>query len=330
MITYPQYGPKEQYEPVIEELLASGPMQRLKNIHQLGVVHFINPAWSTKRYEHSLGVLMLLRKHGASLEEQVAGLLHDVSHMAFSHVADFLFERWDESLGDDYTHEWVTNGEIAEILTRHGIDPARVADPKQFGLLERDKPGICADRLDYSFRDAVSFGALTINEAKAFVDDLAVVDGEFVFKSKERATAFAKLYIALDREFYASPTYIASYFLMVSSMRNGLETGVLTVDDLWQDDDHVMRVLIDSDDPKISEPLHALMHGFDLDQMTDSPAYTLRKKVRYVDPKVIHEGELTPISHIDTSVKEAIEVYLQQREQPIAFSIITRGTCQHR
>lgn len=330
MITYPQYGPVERYEPVIEELLASGPIQRLKNIHQLGVVHLLNPAWSTTRYEHSLGVLMLLRRHGASLEEQIAGLLHDVSHTAFSHVADFLFERWDESFGEEHTREWITNGEIAEILTHHGIDPEAVSDPKQFTLLERDKPGICSDRLDYSFRDAVTFGVITINEAKAFVDDLAVAEGGFVFRSPERAAAYAKLYIALDRDYYASPDYIASYFLMVAAMKAALKDETLTINDLWQDDDHVMRLLIDAENPRVAEPMHALMHGFDLDQITKTPTYTLKKKVRYVDPRVMYEGELTPISHIDPSVEAAIKVYLQQREEPVSFSIITRDTCQHR
>lgn len=35
--------------------------------------------------------MLLLRKLGASLEEQLASLLHDISTFAVSHVADWVF-----------------------------------------------------------------------------------------------------------------------------------------------------------------------------------------------------------------------------------------------
>ena len=43
------------------------------------------------RFEHSLGVFALLRRLRAPRREQVAGLLHDISHTAFSHAVDFVF-----------------------------------------------------------------------------------------------------------------------------------------------------------------------------------------------------------------------------------------------
>ena len=43
------------------------------------------------RYEHSVGVMLLARRVGGGLREQVAALLHDVSHTAFSHVIDHVF-----------------------------------------------------------------------------------------------------------------------------------------------------------------------------------------------------------------------------------------------
>jgi len=51
----------------------------------------------TTRFDHSVGVMLLIRKLGAGsspasalLKEQVAALLHDVSHTAFSHVIDYV------------------------------------------------------------------------------------------------------------------------------------------------------------------------------------------------------------------------------------------------
>ena len=48
------------------------------------------PVQERDPFEHSLGVYLLLRRLGADRREQVAGLLHDISHTAFSHAVDFL------------------------------------------------------------------------------------------------------------------------------------------------------------------------------------------------------------------------------------------------
>ena len=327
MLSYPQCGPVERFEPVIEELLASKPLQRLKRVHQLGVFHFFIPSGNSSRYEHSLGVLMLLRKHGASLEQQIAGLLHDVSHMAFSHVADYLFERWDEELGEDFAHDIIHSTEIADILERHRIDSERVSDPRNFGLLERTKPDLCADRIDYSLRDGVCLGLHGIKQAKEIADDLTVVDGQFVFQTPEIAATHARLFIALDRDFYSSAKGIASFFLMVDAIKAGFETGELTLDDLLKNDDQVLRILIDSEYDTVAKPLHDLMHGFDVDELSLQPTHSLKKKTRYIDPLVIQGNELVRISHIDASVEREIALYLQQRDQPISFSIVSRDNC---
>jgi hypothetical protein len=101
------YEKVEIEEPVLLELLKSSSVLRLKNISQFGVpdkyYHFKNYS----RYEHSIGVMILLRKLGATLEEQIAGLLHDVSVLAFSHVIDWVFANGRDGVEDyhDSIHE---------------------------------------------------------------------------------------------------------------------------------------------------------------------------------------------------------------------------------
>lgn len=96
------FGKFEVKEPVLIELLNSKAMQRLKMISQVGIPDKYYSYGCGSRYEHSLGVLFLLKKLDASLEEQVAGLLHDVSHTAFSHVADWVFgTKENENYQDD-------------------------------------------------------------------------------------------------------------------------------------------------------------------------------------------------------------------------------------
>lgn len=65
-------------------------MQRLKGISQFRIPDKYYFKDNYSRFEHSIGVMVLLGKLGASQEEQIAGLLHDVSHKAFSHVYDWV------------------------------------------------------------------------------------------------------------------------------------------------------------------------------------------------------------------------------------------------
>ena len=83
------YGEFKVAEPVLISLINSQPIQRLKGIDNYGIPKEMYQFPGFSRFDHSLGVLLLLRRLGAGIEEQVAGLLHDVSHTAFSHVVDW-------------------------------------------------------------------------------------------------------------------------------------------------------------------------------------------------------------------------------------------------
>ena len=55
------YGKVEISEPVILELISCPAMQRLKKIDQAGYFHPYFPGTQHTRYEHSLGVYILLK-----------------------------------------------------------------------------------------------------------------------------------------------------------------------------------------------------------------------------------------------------------------------------
>jgi HD superfamily phosphohydrolase len=85
-------GPVEENNPVVLKLLDSKAIQRLKLIDQSGpTAYFLKNFRRFSRYDHSLGVYALLKRYNASQEEQIAGLLHDASHTAFSHIGDWIF-----------------------------------------------------------------------------------------------------------------------------------------------------------------------------------------------------------------------------------------------
>jgi HD superfamily phosphohydrolase len=74
------YGRVEITEPVLLDLIASEAMQRTKGISQHGITALLGITPPFSRFDHSLGAMLLVRHLGASVKEQIAALLHDISH----------------------------------------------------------------------------------------------------------------------------------------------------------------------------------------------------------------------------------------------------------
>ena len=92
------YGDVVFKERILVDLINTDLMKRLKRVNQGGPFVLLRPdhewrKFKTTRFDHSVGVCVLLKKFNSSLKEQIAGLLHDVSHTVFSHSLDFLFNR---------------------------------------------------------------------------------------------------------------------------------------------------------------------------------------------------------------------------------------------
>ncbi|MBM7602580.1 HD superfamily phosphohydrolase [Metabacillus crassostreae] len=62
-----------EVDSVLEELILSDPIQRLKGIHQGGASYLVNEKWNVTRFDHSIGVMLLIRKLGGTVEEQLQG-----------------------------------------------------------------------------------------------------------------------------------------------------------------------------------------------------------------------------------------------------------------
>lgn len=104
---------------LLEELINTSTVQRLKNIHQGGASYLVNPKWNVTRYEHSIGTMIFISMMSGSIEEQIAGLLHDISHTAFSHVIDFALDNKKEDYHEEVFNHVVENSQIPNILKKY-------------------------------------------------------------------------------------------------------------------------------------------------------------------------------------------------------------------
>ncbi len=293
------YGEFDIQESIIEDLEATTSMQRLKGIEQYGLPFHLYPIKGFSRYEHSIGVMLLLRKLGASLEEQIAGLLHDVSHTTFSHLIDWVIgDRTKEDYQDKNHLSAVKNPEISSILYFHGLKPERIADLSLFSLLENHAPDICADRLDYALREFKAWAQPDIVEK--CVGSLINHDGKIVFSNKKSAKDFAMAYSKCQREHWGGPEWVIRYELFSQALKEGLSERIIKKDEFFTSTDkEIIEILAKSRNNKITRILNTLSSPLKLELADENAQFHIHKKFRYVDPPYLSGNRVTKLSSTD-------------------------------
>jgi HD superfamily phosphohydrolase len=309
------YGNVDINSEAILQLINSKAIQRLKRIAQFGIPDDFYHLKNYSRYEHSVGVMLLLKKLGASEEEQIAGLLHDVSHTAFSHVIDWVIGAGNtEDYQDEQHARYVTNSDIPKILKIHGYYVDRITDYHHFGLLERDLPDLCADRVDYSLRESPA------SVISACLPALMVVDNKIVFANKETALLFARHYLKRQMNHWGGFEAASRYRLFANALRQALKMGALTNDDFWHDDNFVVTKLLATNNRQIENILDTLRNK-SLSNLPKSST-TVHKKFRYVDPLFVKDNKLIRLSDDSKAFAQKLMDARKSNEQGILIPSI--------
>ena len=306
----PVYGPVVLDEPLLVDLYQAEAVQRLRFIYQGGITAFINPARRTTRFDHSVGVMALLHKLGANLLEQAAGLIHDVPHTAFSHVVDFLYPSQEHTFHEAHRETVLVASDLPEILERHGLDWRTVSDADRFSLLEQPLPALCADRLDYFLRDGVGMRLVFSAEAAQLLAHLRVREGRIVVDDQDVACWLGDRFIAIDDAVWCSVQEIGWYVAMARALGAAIEAGVLTKSDLWGTDEAVLQRLRASQLPQVQHWLDLLRWGVHFVRDDVHPDLITLPKVRAVDPSVLTDGQVRPLSHLDPDFARRKASYL--------------------
>lgn len=315
------YGEFE-IEGVLEELINTKVVQRLKNIHQGGASYLVNPNWNVTRYEHSVGTMIFIKMIGGSIEEQIAGLLHDISHTAFSHVVDFALNKSNEDYHEEIFEKIVEASDIPKILTKYGYDYKDILyNEKKWTLLERSAPALCADRIDYTLRDMYSYGYISLVAIKNFLDSLEVKDGEIVINSINAAEWFVNTYYKEVIDFFLNPLGIYANDRLSKAIKFALNLNEITLDDLLKDDNYVLNILKNSKNEEVISLIKSL--NYDVKVVEDKDKYDIHQinKLRLIDPTVIIDGITSRASEKSTLIKILGEKAMQKSKEGVFVKI---------
>ena len=307
------YGPMEVEEPVLVELIHSPALQRLKRIHQYGVAYYTTHREEYNRFDHSLGVFAVLRQKGACLEEQISGLLHDVSHTAFSHVGDWVFgkEYQEEDYQSTILRLYLAVSGVEEILNRFGFTIEQILPKRaEFVMLEQSLPNLSADRIDYNIQGAFFQKFLTREEALELFHDLLFVDGRWLISRKDLAAKLMRFSLFMTEDCWGSAlNYVTSRWL-ADAILQGLKIGQISWNEFhFGTDQDLWRKLCTAEDPLIQQCLYMLFHPDDYYRIVQpgEASIFIKFRCRGIDPWILHEGKPVRLSSIDPELKEAFQ-----------------------
>jgi HD superfamily phosphohydrolase len=286
------WGEVELGHPALEELVQTAPVQRLRGISMAGASCYLFPERKTAtRFAHSLGVMHMLRTLGASLQEQVAGLLHDIPHTAFSHTIDIVYPSDEYNYHERFQHDIVQRSAIPGILARYGISIDVALQPAAFRLLERPLPDLCADRIDYALRDLHTAGIITSSDAHDFVTHLVPSRRGLLVDDLQAALRFGRLYIRANDTLWTGPAEAGAYWALAGAIRRAYATGDFDDADIFSTDDAAMQKLRRIDDTVVQSYLALLEPGtLFYEVQDDGPYFTTHMKQRSLDPMVKEPG----------------------------------------
>ncbi|HID53398.1 MAG TPA: HD domain-containing protein [Anaerolineae bacterium] len=309
------YGSATITEPVLLDLLASKAMQRLKGILQHGISGLIGVTQPITRYEHSLGAMLLARRLSAGLEEQIAALLHDVSHTAFSHVIDYAVDGHDDqSYHDEMKEMFVAQTDLPAILGRHGYDWTDFLHEEAYPLLEQPSPRLCADRLDYFLRDCQGLGLATQGEIDEALAQLVVADGRIATTTIPAANWLGRTYIQCDDASWANFREVGLYEVTAQAIRRALKIGVINEDDFWLTDKPFWAKLHSGNDAELQEWLRFVSPDTEFVWDEANPTFRISTKLRAIDPDVLVDGRLHPLSSLDPDFAQFRANYLSRKQ----------------
>ena len=294
-----------QVEDIFEILINTKEIQRLKKIHQGGASFLVNPKLNITRYDHSIGTMLLIRLLGGSIEEQIAGLFHDISHTAFSHVIDTVLDNKKEDYHEIILEDVINNSDIPKILESNGYNYKDILlHHKRWNILEKSAPKLCADRIDYTLRDMYNNGIITIEDIKKFLTNIRVINDEIVVTSLETGEWFVETYYKEVLDFFMDPLNIYSNYKFAEVLKLALNKKIITLEDFLKDDNYLLTILSSSRNSEIINLLNSISPNTKV--VEDDSNYDIYKvnKLRIIDPTIYINNTLNKISNLSSYIRQ--------------------------
>lgn len=316
------YGTCKIDDKALEEVILSESYSRLKQMHQYGITAYNYTFEPYSRFDHCLGVYMILSQNGAPYHESISGLLHDASHTAFSHFGDFLFKSHGEDAWQDLNHNsFLEKAGLAELLRSHGFKLDDIYHKnKSFRALDQSLPHLCADRIDYNLQGSYRLGLLTQEEVKTLYQDLRYDHGTWSFSNQALALKLARNCIHMMETIWSSPINHASNYVLCSIIEEAIHKKIVTLDEVClKPDTYILQKLENSNDNFIIKGLNLIKSLPEL--VINGTQFQVPYKCRAIDPAIrVGSEQVKPLSELSKEYKKEFMKAYKKSKKGFSFS----------
>jgi len=154
--------------------------------------------------------------------------------------------------------------------------------------LEKNIPDLCADRVDYAFRE------FSLSVSKRLLKALAVKENGIVFKNEARALEFCQKFSKETNGALGRIRSGGALFHFGKILKKALKFKIISIQDFLKDDAYIINKLIKSKDKETLEILKILKQQ----SLVNLPKgeKIVYKKFRFVDPLFLDNGSLKRLS----------------------------------
>lgn len=299
----------------VAKLLESKLVARLKQVHQNGTNFLIDPRQSTSRYEHSVGTLALTIMLGGDESTQIAALLHDISHTAFSHVIDLVFANTSQNYHDLMREKFLSSPEAHQTLKECVITPKELSC-HSIPMVKGECLNV--DRLDYAIRDLLRVNRIYHPEYSSILNNLVVdKDGKIKCKNVDTARLIFNKFIEANLEIYFNAKAEVAAIVMAKILQSMLRQNLIVEEDFFSTDDAMIAKILQSPFKSIFEKIEPEIECYPSTTATNYPAAL--RKIRYVNPQIVGiQGNLT--DHCQDS-KKRLHTYLTTTPTKVFYQI---------
>jgi hypothetical protein len=343
-------------DELLKRLYTCSALNRLQFVYQQGITAKLNTQHNLVkyyghrpifRYEHSIGVSLLAyyfcQKAKLSdyetKKQMIIGLLHDISHIAFSHVADSVFgEQYHEVHREEIIKK---NKELYELLLevekekKYNIDLERdiLHDESDSKLIKAKNPHINCDRLDYFLRDGHLTGVFSLLEVSKILQhvNLSLESGILYFDDINYAKLFYDRTFSIAADNWNGAESIIPIGLFTQVIQHATKEKVISKEDLInKKDDEIFETLKTNYSKEINiivnQQYSTIVRSNEIElpflKHTYYYIYINDAKLRVLDPLVKYETEYKKLSELSDRVDGNKKHYEKEIRNKLKFIVI--------
>lgn len=318
----------EDFPIFIEELINTPEFKRLSNVGMnCGCEYTSFPIFSNgknyTRYNHSIGVALIIWHFTKDIKQSIAGLLHDISSPAFAHVIDFLNgDHETQESTEEKTEEIIENSpEIQTILKKYNLTTEDVKDYHMYPIADNDSPLLSADRLEYTLGNAYYYGFKSMDEIKDIYNDLIVSKNEFgqdeiSFSTLDKAIQFTSVSLENSKVYTCNVDRFSMQYL-ADLLKLAVDKNVISLDDLYTIEEKVIMKL--QQDAELKSKWNDFVNMSQIFTSNEKPEngywVNIPAKKRYINPFIVNNGRVTNLcetlsKEIDDFLKVDFNIWL--------------------